>query len=107
MASGTIRRSALLRKSAGGPMDFLLISFDNLRVFRISTIAPGVPFVPLRRPISESHRYFLLNVGPTVRIASVHRFATSLLPAGPPTSFLDTESDKQNNKRIRHEKVPN
>src|SRR6266702_4240751 len=27
-----------------------------------------------------------LNVGPTVRIASVHRFATFRLPAGPPTS---------------------
>ena len=26
-----------------------------------------------------------LSVGPTVRIASVHRFAIFLLPAGPPT----------------------
>src|SRR5207249_12067635 len=33
------------------------------------------------------YRYlpYLLSVGPTVRIASVHRFAASLLPAGPPT----------------------
>jgi hypothetical protein len=27
----------------------------------------------------------LISVGPTVRIALVHRFATSLLPAGSPT----------------------
>ena len=29
----------------------------------------------------------LISVGPTVRIASVHRFAASLPPAGPPTPF--------------------
>jgi hypothetical protein len=28
---------------------------------------------------------YSFSVGPTVRIASVRRFATSLLPAGPPT----------------------
>src|SRR5207302_1149094 len=32
--------------------------------------------------------FHLFCVGPTVRIPSVHRFAASLLPAGPPTPFL-------------------
>jgi len=29
-----------------------------------------------------------INVGPTVRIVSVHRFATPLLPSGPPTHLI-------------------
>src|SRR5437867_4359177 len=48
------------------------------------------PFgTPLRGlPTSGRSPHVLFSVGPTVRIPSVHRFAASLLPAGPPTSYL-------------------
>src|SRR5215813_2869888 len=51
---------------------------------------PIVSFLPLKllssvtKPGREKFQY-RNSVGPTVRIASVHRYAASLLPAGSPT----------------------
>src|SRR5262249_3810240 len=41
--------------------------------------------------LGSSSKSPFINVGPTVRAASVHRFAASLLPAGPPTSLATSE----------------
>src|SRR4030095_380444 len=46
----------------------------------------GSQFLVILQQIQE-RRHFLAS-GPTVRVISVRRFATSLLPAGPPTPVL-------------------